>query len=782
MRPRDLLALQFPRVCARVAELAASSAAQERCRALVPVAARDEADAALERTWQMFRLVEQHGDPPLVALVDVQPALRSAAHEVFALDGKTLVDVRQTLAAIRTIAAYLHRHAEHAGALQDLRARLVAFPPLERALQHALDEDGTVLDQASEALARVRAAIRRLRDSLTRKLEQLVQRHSMADVMADSYVTVRNNRFVVPLRADAAAQFHGVVQDRSASGETLFVEPLFAVELNNELLLSVREEQLMVQRILADLTGLVGAEHEAIARSADALTEVDCLVAGARFARTYACTRPSFSDGTITLRAARHPGLLFTGRPVTPIDLLLAADRSALVITGPNTGGKTVALKTLGLCALMAQSGLLIPAAEGARLPYFAAVLADVGDEQSIERNLSTFSAHVANLREIATADVPAPLVLLDEPGVGTDPEEGAALAIALVEFFDARGARLVITTHYTPVKLFALDNSRCAVAAVDFDVATLSPRYRLLYDSVGRSLALPIARRLGLPESILARAENVQPEHTRRLAAALETLERTRAQLEAHSAAADSRAAALAAQEAESSRLVGELRERRRAAWADGLREARAFVRTLKAEGRERLAELRSADQRAAFERFTKDQQTRVAAREADVEGAATTDRSAATAARPALRVGDVVTLSERGIQGELLALDGDRAWIQRGAMRFEVPTAALRIVGREPVPAPHVMLSQDAADDGARELSLIGLRAGEALDRLERFLDRAVQGGHDSVRIVHGIGSGALRRAVHDYLAASPYCAGFRGGESGEGGTGVTVATLHA
>ncbi len=782
MRSRDLLALDFPRLCTRLAEFAASSAGQERCRELQPVAERDAADAALERTWQCFRLLEQHGEPPLRALADVRPHLRSAAHEGFALDGKTLVAVRQTLEAIRTVGAYFRRHAESADALHDVRDRLVAFPPLERALQYALDEDGTVLDQASDALARVRAAIRRLRDSLTRKLEHLVQRHSLVDVVADTYVTLRNNRFVVPVRVGAAGQFQGVVQDRSASGETLFIEPLFAVDLNNELLLAVREEELIVQRILADLTGLVGAEHEAIARSVDALVEVDCLVARGRFARAYRCTRPSFSDGTIALYAARHPGLLFTGRPVTPIDLLLPADRTALVVTGPNTGGKTVALKTLGLCALMAQSGLLIPAAEGARLPCFAAVFADIGDEQSIERNLSTFSAHVANLCEIAAAEVGTPLILLDEPGVGTDPEEGAALAIALLEFFDARGARLVITTHYTPVKLFALDNPRCAVAAVDVDVDTLTPRYRLAYDSIGRSLALPIARRLGLPASILDRAETTQPEAARRLGAALEILERTRLQLEAQRAEVSARAAALAASEAESARLAGELRERRRAAWADGLREARAFVRALKAEGRARLAELRAVSQRAEFDRFTSEQEAAVTAREADASAATVHPTPVAERPGPALRIGDVVALRDRGIRGELLAVDGARAWIQRGAMRFEVPTAQLRRLGREPPPAPQVAVSRAGDDGSAGELSLIGLRAREAVDRLERFLDRAVQGGHETVRIIHGVGSGALRRAVHDYLATSPYCAAFRGAESGEGGTGVTVATLHA
>jgi DNA mismatch repair protein MutS2 len=549
----------------------------------------------------------------------VRAYLRSAAHEGFVLDGAALVAVRVTLETIRGAGGYFRRHAAGAPALADLPDRLTAFPRLEAELRRALDDDGTVLDQASEALARVRGAIRRLRETLTRKLEELVARRGLADVIADDYVTVRNNRFVVPVRAGAVGQLPGVVQDRSVSGETLFVEPLFAVERNNELLLAIREEELIIQRILTDLTALVGAEQAAIAACVDALVEVDDLVARARFARTYRCTRARFSDGAIALADVRHPGLLFTSRPVTPIDLLLPADRDTLVLTGPNTGGKTVALKTLGLCALMAQAGLLIPAAEGAHLPCFAAVFADVGDEQSIERNLSTFSAHVANLSEIAAGGVRGALVLFDEPGVGTDPEEGAALAVGLIHYFRGRGARVALTTHYTPVKLGALDDPRCRVAAVDFDLDTLTPRYRLVYDSIGRSLALPIARRLGLPEAILATAESAQPEHARVLATALERLERTRRELEERLAEASAHAAAMAARDAESERLGAELRERRRTAWRDELRDARAFVRTLKEEGRAQLEGLRGlAAERASFARFTREQEAAIAAREA--------------------------------------------------------------------------------------------------------------------------------------------------------------------
>jgi DNA mismatch repair protein MutS2 len=349
------------------------------------------------------------------------------------------------------------------------------------------------------------------------------------------------------------------------------------------------------------------------------------------------------------------------------------------------------------------------------------------------------------------------------------------------LQFFAARRARVAITTHYTPVKLFALESPDCVVAAVDVDVDTLTPRYRLTYDSIGRSLALPIARQLGLPAPILAAAEAAQPEQARILGAALERLERTRARLDAELDAARTRAAAAAERETESQRLAAELRERRRTAWAAELREARAFVRTLKDEGRARLAALRAAGDRAAFERFTHEQTAAIAAHEAPEPVADAPPAAARSTA--AARIGETVEVGERGIRGELLAVEGTRAWIQRGSMRFEVPASQLRPLGHTAPAAASVTVAYAAPDtDSQRELSLIGLRAREAVGRLERFLDRAVQSGLESVRIVHGVGSGALRRAIHDYLATSPYCAGFRAGESNEGGAGVTVATLHA
>jgi DNA mismatch repair protein MutS2 len=775
MRPRDIEALDFPRVCARIADFAASEAGKEACRALHPTAAADLAEARVERMWQFHRLLEKHGDPPLGSFPDVRPHLRTAAHEGFVLEGKSLVEIRSLLVAVREVGNFFRHHANEHAALADLPLRMPPFALLETSLTRSLDDDGGVLDQASDELAAVRARIRRVRETLGRRLEELVRRQSLAEVVADTYVTLRNNRFVVPVRAAAASQFSGVVQDRSVSGETVFVEPLFAVELNNELMMAAREEDAIVRRILSDLTELVRAEHAAIAAAAEALAEADCLVARARFARVHRCTRPTFTRRAIALEQARHPVLLFTGRPVTPTDLLLPEDKETLVITGPNTGGKTVALKTLGLAALMAQSGILVAAAEGARLPCFPAVFTDVGDEQSIERSLSTFSAHVANLREILAAGARGALVLLDEPGVGTDPEEGAALAIGVVEQLEKQGARVALTTHYAPVKRFALGRSSCLLAAVDFEVETLTPLYRLSYHTVGRSLGLPIAERLGLPAELLAAARAAESEESRAFAVAVERLEETRRRLEGELAEAEERRRRLEEQEAESRRLVEDLRERHRRAWGEELREARAFLRRTKEEGRALLKGLgAAAEERAALERALREREAEVEAR--SLAQRVEAPRAPVVAGQP--QPGDTVEVGERGIRGELLSVEGDRAWIQRGSMRFEVPVAQLVRIERARGGKTVRLNVERGGEEVAQEISLVGLRAREAVSELDRFLDRAVRAGRARVRVVHGVGSGALKRAVHDYLASSPYCSGF---QAADGSEAVTLALLN-
>lgn len=774
MRDRDLAALEFDQVREDLAQFAASSVGQTRCLDLRPNADIEQARLELQRAWECFRLMEQFGNLPLGEFPDVRESLRSAAHEGLVLDGGALAQIRSVLDAAQVTRSFLRKHTSQFATLAQLPDSLPVLPNILSTLKRALDEHGQVTDDASEELADVRRTLRQMRDRLTRRLDELVNRPSMSEVLSDRFVTVRNHRFVVPVWSSAAPQFEGVVQDRSISGETTFIEPLFAVQWNNRLLLAAKEEEALVRRILADLSALVRSELMGIDTTFRALVDIDVLAARARYAQRYHCTQPRLSNEEIHLNAARHPLLLRSGQAVVPIDLHLPPGKNVLVITGPNTGGKTVALKTFGLLALMAQSGMLLPVEEGSCLPCFAGIYADVGDAQSIERNLSTFSAHIANLNDILSRREAPMLVLLDEPGVGTDPEEGAALGAGLLQVLSERDARVVVSTHYAAIKTFALSSDTCLSAAVDFDLDSLAARYRLVYHSVGESLALPIARRLGLPEPVLQAAQTARGDQAQAFATAMARLENTRRDYEARLAAVEKRADDAAQAEREATRLLNELREKKRERWTHELAGARELVRKVREQGRELLAAIESqkAD-RHQLQRWVQEQHREIAQQEV-----AELPVPEATGAPPG--IGDEVAVADSAIRGTLLSIEGDRAWIQRGSLRFEVPTSGLRRVGGAEPQHVEVRVTRPA-EDQAREISLLGLRVKEALERLEGFLDQAARAGHGNVRIIHGIGSGALRRAVAEYLSNSHYCGSFRIGETGEGGAGVTIVELN-
>jgi DNA mismatch repair protein MutS2 len=777
VRRRDLKALEFDLVVNRVADFAVSPGGKQSCRALLPAAAVEEATSALDIAWQCLRLIERNGALPLGEFPDIRASLGEAAHEGFLLDGKSLLEVRTVLQAARDAFAFLNKHARDLPNLEQLPDRLVLLPALRATLERTLDADGQVTDDASDELAAVRRTLRLLRERVTKRLDQLLTRPGMEDLLSDRYVTLRNNRFVIPVKTAAAPQVSGVVQDRSVSGETTFIEPLFAVEMNNQLLMAAKDEERLVRRVLADLTALVRDEVDSLRATYDVLVDIDVLHARARFAQLYGCTQPHFDADEVKLTRARHPGLMVAERDVVPIDLLLPRGKRVLVISGPNTGGKTVALKTLGLLSLMAQSGILIPAAEGSSLPCFDAVFADVGDEQSIEHSLSTFSAHLANLVDILRHGARHPLVLLDEPGVGTDPEEGAALGIGVIRTLRDLGAHVAVSTHFSAVKVFALSDESCVTAAVQFHLESMSPRYALSYHSVGESMAFPIARRLGLPEATLRTAEAAQSESARTLASAMARLEAARRRYEERLAAIEKREVESLRAQRESNQLLAELREKRKQRWADELRQARGFVREVRERGRRLLDEIAQGEaNRRALERFVKEEGSAIAERERSE-----TDEPAPAAPAPA--PGEQILVANTGIRGELLSVQGERAWIQRGSMRFEVPAKELRKVTAVTAPAAEVVATHHSPppEDAARELNLVGLRTREAQSELDAFLDRAARSGYPSVRIIHGVGSGALRRAVADYLSMCPYCTSFRAGEPNEGGAGVTIAALE-
>ena len=782
MRTRDLQALEFDKVLQLLAGCTLSSAGREACLAIQPYTVAEQVEAASEQTWQLFRLLEEQLTLPLREFPDIRPSLQWAAHEGAALEGQKLLEIQEVIALSRALATFFRRQTADYDQLKDLPARLLSFPQLEETLRRCLDEGGRLKDEASPELRALRRRVRTLTEEIERRLQQLLHSSQAKDVITDHYITIRNNRFVIPVRTNFHTRMQGIVQDRSGSGETLFIEPLFAVELNNLLLLARKEEEAEEHRLYLWLTGLVRENLPQLESAFAALTAVDVLHAKVLLARKHRCSKPQLRGGAVRLRTARHPLLVATGKPVVPIDVFIPEGKSALIITGPNTGGKTAALKTLGLLCLMAQSGLLIPAEEESCLPIFHGIFADIGDAQSLEHSLSTFSAHVQNVVEILQ-DLRAPaLVLFDEPGGGTDPLEGGALACGLLLYLKERGIHIAASTHLTPVKLVALADETYQIAAVDFDIDTLTPRYRLRYDTIGQSLGLPMARRLGLPEEVCAAAEATLSLEARQLSQALTQLEATRTVLEGERVRAAAEREQATALRVQQQTLLAEIAGQKKRVWQEELAEAKLLVRRLRGEGRDLVGRLRKRVQedqavptqaQRELTQFLHEQEKAITAREQELLTPSSVDHTDPP------HIGDTVEVRGGKIRGELIAIHGNRARVRRGGLTFEVEAARLRKITetkRERV----VHVAIERSEEARPEISLLGLRVSEALPRLEEFLDRAVLSHQASVRIVHGMGTGALRRAVREYLTHSPYCVSYSEASRSEGGGGATIVEL--
>ncbi len=764
---------------------------RELAQGVVPASDLGVIEATLEETHQARAAIGLAGTPPWALIPDVRPTLDAARVPGSVAEGAELYALLPLLEGAARLSGYGRGVGEEAPALA---ARLQALPQersLGDLLRRSLDEDGRVRDEASPALRRIRARCLDLRREVVAQLERHFQRADADSLFQERYVTVRHGRYVLPVRTEARGRLPGIVHDRSQSGATLFVEPQSAVEENNELGQAAREEEAEVLRVLAALTDAVRAALPGLTRLVEAMGDLDLVFARAELADRMEAVRPVVHAGReVAVRAARNPLLLAQswkepGRAVVPVDLTLDAARPLLVITGPNAGGKTVALKTLGLLALMAQAGCHVPAGEGARLPVFSQVFAIVGDEQSVAENLSTFSAFVKQLREVLERVDGTSLVVLDELGAGTDPEEGAALAQAVLEELAGRGALCVASTHLEPLKAFASTHPRARNASVEFDGERLAPTFRLVYDRPGQSYALAIGARLGLSAELIARADRYRTTQQRQLQDLLARLgDRDREDA--------ARAARVERREVESAALLA----RAETELAAAQRKARETLDRAQGESRRLVAEVRRAVNEE-WEKLRRGERTR-----ADLERSrqrlgevARAGREVAPASpgadRPA-EAGDPVEVAHLGLRGLVLAIEGGTATVRAGTVTVKVPREALRVTG--PVPAPAATSAPGAAGPRARtrsisvpdrsgvapELHLIGRTTDEARDLVEKYLDDAFLAGLATVRIVHGKGTGALRRAVAEVLALHPLVLEHRPGAPEEGGAGATVAVL--
>ena len=827
MHAGALRALEFDRIVEVIRGFAQTPQGDARLGSLAPATESRPVTAALAATSETVRFLDGN-QIGVQAPHELETILEGVAVEGRPLEPLHLIALANFVAAVNTTSGTVRRARASFPILAEIADRAASFDQEIADIFRKIDPAGEVLDDASPELRSIRDRLRRQRARLRGTLESYLRGKDTSKYLQQQIVTDRHGRYVLVVRAEHRTAIPGIVHGSSGSGASLYLEPLSTVEINNDIVALEQQEREEVRRILLALTDAFRGRADDLARTVDAAADLDVLNAKARFSMLVNGVEPRIArDGRLELRAARHPLLIpairrrlrtaaapsenapaepsTAEREPVPVDILLIPPVNVLVITGPNTGGKTVALKTAGLLSLLAQAGLLIPVADESQVPVFRSVFADIGDEQSIAQSLSTFSGHIANVVAMDAALQTPALVLLDEAGAGTDPQEGGALAMAIIEHFRLRHARVIATTHYDALKTYASTTEGVTPAGFGFDPRTFAPTYRLNYGSPGSSLAFEIATRLGLPASIIQRARAHRSERESQLADHLARVERDMQSLEheRRQAARDRQALADAAaklktreedlkhrEEALKRRLDQKIEERLR----EARREIDAVVGRLKARTETMATQAERAaarliptgeaggaraDARAALDAI-EDRLRRAA--EAAAGGGVAAPALPSAPARAA-EVGDRVLVGALGLDGVVTGLHGRDAEVDVRGKRLRARIADLRVTssgGRTP-PAPvRVKVDLQPREGLLTELNLIGSSVDDALVRLEKFLDDASITEQRTVRVIHGFGTGQLRRAIGEWLKTHPDVASFGAAPSDRGGGGVTVVEL--
>jgi DNA mismatch repair protein MutS2 len=786
---KHLNTLELPKILDRLAKYCAFSASEELTRELQPAHTPSEVQRRLAETTQAREALERLDSLSIGGAHDVREFVQRAAH-AGVLEPRQLLDIRDTLNAGRNLQRTLSRHAAIYPQLTALTGLIEPCGELVMEISRCIDDAGEVRDSASPELAAIRREVRIVHERLLQKLNRLVANSDVAQYLQEAIVTQRGGRYVIPIKADFKGRVPGLIHDQSSSGMTLFVEPLATLEDNNRWRELQMAEEREVRRVLVAVSTSVGAESNAIVRSVDAIAKFDLALAKAKYAHATRSVAPKIVTPqkgaeyvrTIQLVQARHP--LLNPETVVPIDVAFDERTRIVVITGPNTGGKTVALKTIGLCVAMAQCGMHLPCEE-ATLPVFDRIYADIGDEQSIEQSLSTYSSHLTNLRSFLDKIDGQSLVLLDELGAGTDPTEGAAVARAMLEYLLQTHALCVIATHYPELKAWASLTDGAQNANVAFDYETLRPLYRLSMGLPGRSNAFAIAHRLGIPEEILDTARSYMDTNTARAEDMLAEIARLQEQSEqSRDAARRSQQEAEAAAERIRVRL-NSIEDERRVLLQEAREAAAREVEVLRGEVRKLRARVVAAggslDEVKAIESAAE-----VVREMQETVVAPLPTRPVDPQRKRQIQVGDAVRVRSLNSDAVVGAVMGGEADVQIGRMRMRVRLTDLervRVKKREEEPEPDEKpVVQERAPSPGMELDIRGRMVEDGIAELEDYLDRAQRAGLPFVRIIHGKGTGALRRAVRDAVKRNVVTSSFETGREGEGGDGVTVVKLHA
>ena len=785
---KSIQTLELPRVLELLAAQAATEEGKDRCRALRPFTDPDDVQRLQKETSAACSMIVLRGTPPLSGVRPVAASLQRADMGG-ALNTRELLDIAALLRCARSAKEYATGEGNAKTCIDHLFSSLQANRYLEDRISGSILSEEEIADAASPELADIRRHIRASSSKVRDILQKLIS-SSQAKYLQESIITMRSGRYVVPVKSECKNEIPGLVHDVSGSGGTFFIEPMAVVKTNNELRELQSREEKEIERILRELSAECAAHKEDIAQDYDLLVLIDCIFARARLSDKLRCTEPKLAKKGITLRKARHP--LLDPKKAVPNDLYLGDQFDTLVITGPNTGGKTVTLKTIGLLTLMAQCGLHIPADDDSTVVVFDHVLSDIGDEQSIAQSLSTFSSHMLNIVGILEECGPGSLILFDELGAGTDPVEGAALAAAIIESARERGALVCATTHYAELKVYAMTTKGVENASCEFNVETLAPTYKLLIGVPGKSNAFAISRRLGLPQAIIDKAAARIDAENVRFEDVLTQLDRQRQQMEKEK----DEARKLRREMEESAKTAREYREKLEKEKAKAVEKAQAEARAIIQKARDtadkvfaELNEMRRRQEKEAdwLEQNQRRSDLRRQLNEAEDALGSHEDLPVPPPTRPA-KAGDTVELVKMGTRASVISVNKDGSLqLQAGILKITAKQEEVRVVedadgGKKQAVqiaqrAEHKLRSLGASP----EVDLRGMMTDEAILVLDRFLDSAVMGRLDTVTVIHGKGTGAVRKAVREHLKRSKYVRSFRPGRFGEGEDGVTVVELR-
>lgn len=781
---KSLNTLELPAVLEMLCAEAVSESAKERAMALRPSANIYEIADRLKETSDAKALIAINGNPSFYGVKDVSGALVRAQRGGM-LSTRELLDIAGVLRAARTVKSY---SAAEGTSLAGLFASLRGNKYLEETITNSITGEDEIADAASSELAAIRRHMRAASARVREALQKIISSPSYSKALQDPIITMRSDRYVVPVKAEYKNSVPGLVHDISASGATLFIEPMQAVKANNEIRELQAKEEKEIERILMALSAEAAAYRENIGSDFSILVELDLIFARAKLSYKLNCSEPEVSDkGGLVLRRARHP--LLPQKSAVPIDIALGGDYDTLVITGPNTGGKTVSLKTLGLLCLMAQCGLHIPVDDGSRVCIFEKIMADIGDEQSIEQSLSTFSSHMTNIVQILEEAEENTLLLFDELGAGTDPVEGAALAIAIIEYARSRGAKIAATTHYAELKIYGTSTPGVMNASCEFDVETLRPTYRLVTGIPGKSNAFAISERLGLPRAIIADAESRLDSGSADFEKVLSELDERRQRMEKEQL--EIKKLLLKAEEdekkaAEYRKLIE--REKEKAAKI-ARREADSILEEARRTADEVFDELSRIRRESAKENWQEVNTTgseimRKINKAQDSMRRTSEKEAPAPSSRP-VKAGDTVEILSIGTKAVVESVSPDRVLtLKAGIMKITAREDEVRLLEGETIKSAKRIIAKSEAklrtEAAKPEIDVRGMMSDEAVSAVEMFIDSAVLGRLETVRIIHGKGTGALRAAIQASLRKNRQVKSFRLGVYGEGESGVTIAQL--